>query len=70
MDLSSDEIQEVLRRIANLEAEVHREAGRLADLEPDASKRAGIIHQRGEMRQAVHEAVVKVKEWNERRCNE
>ena len=67
MDLLSDEIQEALRRIADLEAEVHREAGRLADLEPDAGRRAGIIHQRGEIRRAVHEAVVKVKEWDERR---
>ena len=67
MGLPSDEIQEVLKRIADLEAEVHREAGRLADLEPNATRRAGIIHQRGEMRRAVHEAVVKVKEWNERR---
>ena len=68
--MPSDEIQKALRRIADLEAELHREAGRLADLEPDAGKRAGIIHQRGEMRRAVHEAVVKVKEWNERRGNE
>ena len=67
MTVPSDEIQEALRRIADLEAEVHREAGRLADLEPNATRRAGIIHQRGEMRRAVHEAVVKVKEWNERR---
>ena len=67
MTVPSDEIQEVLKRIADLEAEVHREAGRLADLEPDASRRAGIIHQRGEIRRAVHEAVVKVKEWDERR---
>ena len=66
----SDEIQEALRRIADLEAEVHREAGRLASLEPDAGRRAGITHQRGEIRRAVHEAVVKVKEWNERRRNE
>ena len=70
MTVPSDEIQEVLKRIADLEAEVHREAGKLADLEPDAGRRAGIIHQRGEMRRAVHEAVVKVKEWNERRENE
>ena len=70
MTISSDEIQEALRRIADLEAEVHREAGRLADLEPDAGRRAGIIHQRGEMRRAVHEAVVKVKEWDERRGKE
>ena len=70
MTVPSDEIQEVLRRIADLEAEVHREAGRLADLEPNATRRAEIIHQRGEMRQAVHEAVVKVKEWDERRGNE
>lgn len=63
----SDEIQEALRRIADLEAGVHREAGRLADLEPDAGRRVEIIHQRGEMRRAVHEVVVKVKEWDERR---
>ena len=68
--MPSDEIQEVLKRIADLEAEVHREAGRLANLEPNATKRAGIIHQRGEIRRAVHEAVIKVKEWDERRGNE
>ena len=70
MTVPSDEIQEVLKRIADLEAEVHREAGRLADLEPNATRRAGIIHQSWETRRAIHKAVVKVKEWDERRGNE
>ncbi len=63
---SKEKVQEALRRIADLEVEIHREARKLISLEPDAGRRSEIAHQRDEIRRAIHEAVVKVKEWNER----
>lgn len=61
-------IWEAMKQVADREAELYGEIGRLADLEPDPARRAELIHQRGVVRQDVHRVIKAVYDWD--KCRE